>query len=84
MAAVLQALTPEQRQGVATYERGAQHAYAEATAKIYPCTNPLRAIERLIKSLKNLSLVVTPWDRELPRDIVPRRRMLVVAGGMAG
>ena len=36
VAAVLQALTPEQRQGVATYVRGAQHAYAEATAKIYP------------------------------------------------
>ena len=36
VAAVLQALTPEQRQGVATYVRGAQHAYAEATAKIHP------------------------------------------------
>ena len=36
VAAVLQALTAEQRQGVATYVRGAQHAYAEATAKIHP------------------------------------------------
>ena len=36
VVAELQALTPEQRQGVATYVRGAQHAYAEVTAKIYP------------------------------------------------
>ena len=34
VAAVLRALTPEQLEGVAKYVRGAQHAYAEATAHI--------------------------------------------------
>lgn len=34
VAAVLQGLTPEQREGVAAYIRGAQHAYAEATTQI--------------------------------------------------
>ena len=34
VAAVLQALTPEQLKGVAKYVRGTQHAYAEATAQI--------------------------------------------------
>lgn len=34
VAAVLQGLTHEQREGVAAYVRGAQHAYAEATTEI--------------------------------------------------
>jgi DNA-binding MarR family transcriptional regulator len=36
VAAVLGALTPEQREGVASYVRGAQRAYAGATEKIRP------------------------------------------------